>query len=149
VLLPQFAVRLFEAVVPRTEKLAPSRLPQIATVVGAPMLALELSPYNDTSISLGLAYVYVFGLLAAALISLARRGQRNPSRAVRDRVRFLFVVGVLATTFTLADFVSFLGGPVRHLPPIGRLRGSKAWAISFRYRNLRSGPSRAFTRSRE
>jgi signal transduction histidine kinase len=83
------------------------------------MMALELSPYHDTSISLGLAYVYVFGLLTAALVSLARRGQQNPSRAVRDRVRFLFLVGVLATTFTLADFVSFLGGAFRHLPPIG------------------------------
>ena len=119
VLLPQFAVHLFESVVPPADKEHRSRLPRIATIVGVPMLALELSPYNDTSISLGLAYVYVFGLLAAALISLARRGQQNPSRAVRDRVRFLFVVGVLATTFTLADFVSFLGGPVRHLPPIG------------------------------
>ncbi len=119
VLLPQFAVQLFESIVPPADKERPSRLPRIATIVGVPMLALELSPYNDTSISLGLAYVYVFGLLAAALISLARRGQQNPSRAVRDRVRFLFVVGVLATTFTLADFVSFLGGPVRHLPPIG------------------------------
>jgi two-component system sensor histidine kinase HydH len=119
VLLPQFAVHLFESVVPPADKEHRSRLPRIATIVGVPMLALELSPYNDTSVSLGLAYVYVFGLLAAALISLARRGQQNPSRAVRDRVRFLFVVGVLATTFTLADFVSFLGGPVRHLPPIG------------------------------
>jgi signal transduction histidine kinase len=119
VLLPQFAVHLFESIVPPADKERPSRLPRVATIVGVPMLALELSPYNDTSVSLGLAYVYVFGLLAAALISLARRGQQNPSRAVRDRVRFLFVVGVLATTFTLADFVSFLGGPVRHLPPIG------------------------------
>jgi two-component system, NtrC family, sensor histidine kinase HydH len=119
VLLPQFAVHLFETVVPRTDKVRPSRLPKIATAMGVPMLALELSPYNDTAISLGLAYVYVFGLLVAALISLARRGQQNPSRAVRDRVRFLVVVGVLATTFQLADFVSFLGGPVRHLPPIG------------------------------
>jgi signal transduction histidine kinase len=119
VLLPQFAVHLFEAVVPRTDQARPSRLPKIATAVGAPMLALELSPYNDTAISLGLAYVYVFGLLVAALISLARRGQQNPSRAIRDRVRFLVVVGVLATFFQLADLTSFLGGPVRHLPPIG------------------------------
>ncbi len=119
VLLPQFAVYLFQAVAPRVEGAEPSRLPRVATAVGVPMLALELSPYHDTSISLGLAYVYVFGLLAAALISLARRGQASPSRAVRDRVRFLFLVGVLATTFTLADFVSFLGGAFRHLPPIG------------------------------
>jgi signal transduction histidine kinase len=124
VLLPQFAVHLFESIVPPADKEHRSRLPRIATIVGVPMLALELSPYNDTSVSLGLAYVYVFGLLAAALISLARRGQRNPSRAVRDRVRFLVVVGVLATTFTLADFVSFLGGPVRHLPPIGAVLAS-------------------------
>jgi len=119
VLLPQFAVYLFQAVVPEAEGAAPSRLPRIALFTGIPMLALELSPYHDTSISLGLAYVYVFGLLAAALVSLARRGQQSPSRAIRDRVRFLFVVGVLATAFTLADFVSFLGGAFRHLPPIG------------------------------
>jgi len=119
VLLPQFAVYLFQAVVPEAEGAHPSRLPKIAAFTGIPMLALELSPYHDTSVSLGLAYVYVFGLLAAALFSLARRGQQSPSRAVRDRVRFLFVVGVVATTFTLADFVSFLGGAFRHLPPIG------------------------------
>ncbi len=119
VLLPQFAVYLFQAVVPEVEGAHPSRLPKVATAVGIPMMALELSPYHNTSFSLGLAYVYVFGLLAAALFSLARRGQQSPSRAVRDRVRFLFVVGVLATTFTLADFLSFLGGAFRHLPPIG------------------------------
>jgi two-component system sensor histidine kinase HydH len=119
VLLPQFAVHLFQAVVPDAANTRRSRLPKIAAAVGIPMLALELSPYHDTSVSLGLAYFYVFGLLAAALLSLARRGQQSPSRTVRDRVRFLFVVGVLATTFTLADFLSFLGGPVRHLPPIG------------------------------
>jgi two-component system sensor histidine kinase HydH len=119
VLLPQFAVYLFQAVAPDVDAAHPPRLPRVATALGIPMLVLELSPYHHTSISLGLAYVYVFGLLAAALFSLARRGQRNPSRAVRDRVRFLFLVGVLATTFTLADFVSFLGGAFRHLPPIG------------------------------
>lgn len=119
VLLPQFAVYLFQAVAPEVEGAHPPRLPRVAMAVGIPMMILELSPYHDTSVSLGLAYVYVFGLLAAALFSLARRGQQNPSRAVRDRVRFLFLVGVLATTFTLADFVSFLGGAFRHLPPIG------------------------------
>ena len=73
------------------------------------MLALVLSPYHDRSFALGAVYTYVFGLLAAALIALARRGQRSPSRAVRDRVRFLVVVGAAATTFSLADFLSYLG----------------------------------------
>jgi signal transduction histidine kinase len=44
------------------------------------------------------------------------RGQRSPSRAVRDRVRFLVVVGAAAMTFSMADFLSYLGV---HLPPIG------------------------------
>ncbi len=120
VLLPQFAVHLFKSSVPlETGSVHSSRLAKVAAVAGAIMLALELSPYDDTPVVLGLAYVYVFGFLVAALITLARRGQKSPSRAVRDRVRFLVVVGALATTFTLADFLSFLGGPVRHLPPIG------------------------------
>ncbi len=76
----------------------------------------SVSPYHDRSFALGAVYSYVFGLLAAALIALARRGQRSPSRAVRDRVRFLVVVGAAATTFSLADFLSYLGV---HLPPIG------------------------------
>jgi signal transduction histidine kinase len=111
-------VYLFQAVAPDPDA-RPPRLPKVATALGIPMLALELSPYHATSFSLGLAYVYVFGLLAAALFSLARRGQQSPSRAVRDRVRFLFLVGVLATTFTLGDFISFLGGAFHSLPPIG------------------------------
>ncbi|WP_394825985.1 ATP-binding protein [Pendulispora albinea] len=117
VLLPQFAVHLFQSIVPLdSEAERPSALTKFATAVGIPMLVLELSPYHEAPLSLGLVYFYVFGLIAAALVSMARRGQRSPSRAVRDRVNFLFAVGAAATTFTLADFLSFLG--VR-LPPIG------------------------------
>jgi signal transduction histidine kinase len=94
---------------------------RFASVVGIPMLALALSPYREAPISLGLLYFYVFGLLWAALISLALRGRRSASRAVRDRVRFLVAVGALATTFTLADFLSFLGV---YLPPIGAVLSS-------------------------
>jgi signal transduction histidine kinase len=115
VILPQFAVHLFQAVVP-SEKPHTSHLSRVATFLGIPMLAIVVSPYHEAPISLGLVYSYVFGLLAAALITLARRGQASPSRAVRDRVRFLVVVGALATTFTLADFLSYLGV---YLPPIG------------------------------
>jgi signal transduction histidine kinase len=116
VLLPQFAVHLFQAVVPHERGSWSSPLTRTAMVLGFPMLAVVLSPYQETPFGLALIYIYVFGLLAAALIWLARRGQESPSRAVRDRVRFLVVVGVLATTFTLADFLSFMGVT---LPPIG------------------------------
>src|SRR5580698_9987305 len=116
VLLPQFAIHLFQSVVPLEVRSTRTPLARFAAIVGVPVLAVSVSPYHDTSLSLGAVYTYVFGLLAAALITLARRGQRSPSRAVRDRVRFLVAVGAAATTFSLADFLSYLGV---HLPPIG------------------------------
>ena len=115
VLLPQFAVHLFQSIVPTEEGQRP-QLPRVAAALAVPMLILELSPYQNASIALASIYTYVFGLLAAALVSLWLRGRRSPSRAIRDRVRFLVVVGALATTFTLADFLSFMGVT---LPPIG------------------------------
>jgi two-component system, NtrC family, sensor histidine kinase HydH len=126
VLLPQFAVHLFGSISPlearETEVTSTrSRLPKIATALALPMLAVALSPYQQAgpwvrALVLGAVYFYVFGLLAAALIALWLRGQKSPSRAVRDRIRFLASVGALAMTFTLGDFVSFLGV---YLPPIG------------------------------
>jgi len=116
VLLPQFAIHLFQNVVPLEMRSTQTRLSRIAALAGVPVLALSVSPYHDRAFALGAVYTYVFGLLAAALINLARRGQRSRSRAVRDRVRFLVIVGAIATTFSLADFLSYLGV---HLPPIG------------------------------
>ncbi|MBX3190158.1 MAG: GAF domain-containing protein [Labilithrix sp.] len=127
VLLPQFAVHLFQSISPlqaspgaRAAQTG-SRLTKVSAALSLPMLAVALSPYHQASalvraLVLGAVYFYVFGLLAAALISLWLRGQESPSRAVRDRIRFLAAVGALAMTFTLADFLSFLGV---YLPPIG------------------------------
>jgi two-component system, NtrC family, sensor histidine kinase HydH len=113
VLLPQFALRVFEATIegPRT-----TRFTRIATAAGLPMLVLALSPYHEVPLSLAVLYSYVIAFFVSALYMLHRRGQASSSRAIRDRVRFLVVVGALATTFTLADFVSFRGV---NLPPIG------------------------------
>ena len=116
VLLPQFAIHLFQSVMPLEAGSTTPRLPRFTAVIGVPVLVVSVSPYHDRPFALGAVYTYVFGLLAAALITLARRGQRSPSRAVRDRVRFLVAVGAAATTFSLADFLSYLGV---HLPPIG------------------------------
>lgn len=127
VLLPQFAVHLFGSIAPLEEgrdvkvPSTRSRLPKIATALALPMLAVALSPYQQAgpwvrAAVLGAVYFYVFGLLAAALIALWQRGQKSASRAVRDRIRFLAAVGAVAMTFTLGDFLSFLGV---YLPPIG------------------------------
>jgi signal transduction histidine kinase len=116
VLLPQFALHLFQSVVPSEARPFQHKLTRVAAVLGLVMLVLVFSPLYANSLSAIVMYTYVFGLLVTALIQLAMRGQRNPSRAVRDRVRFLVVVGGLATTFTLADFLSYLG---LSMPPIG------------------------------
>jgi two-component system sensor histidine kinase HydH len=122
VLLPQFAVHLFHSITPlETPSAAGARLPKIAAVLFVPMLAVALSPFERAgavikALALASVYFYVFGLLAAALTALWRRGEKSPSRAIRDRIRFLAAVGALAMTFTLADFVAFLGV---NLPPIG------------------------------
>jgi len=116
VLLPQFAIHLFQNVVPLEVGTTRTRLARFAALAGIPVLVMTVSPYHDRSVALGTVYTYVFGLLAAALIGLWRRGQASPSRAVRDRVRFLVMVGAAATTFSMADFLSYLGV---HLPPIG------------------------------
>jgi signal transduction histidine kinase len=116
VLLPQFAIHLFQNVVPLEVRSSSTSLARFAAIAGIPVLAVMVSPYHDRSFALGTVYTYVFGLLAAALITLARRGMSSTSRAVRDRVRFLVAVGAAATTFQMADFLSYLGV---HLPPIG------------------------------
>ena len=116
VLLPQFAVHLFQNIVPLDVPTYRTPLSKVATALGVPMLALALSPFRGEQVVLGLLYAYVFGLLAAALFFLARRGKQSRSRAIRDRVRFLVAIGGLATTFTLADFLWLLD--VR-IPPIG------------------------------
>jgi signal transduction histidine kinase len=115
VLLPQFAVHLFQAIVPHAEDETP-KLPRAALAVGIPMLALCVSPYSQLPVTRGAVYLYVFGFLAAALWSLWRRGQRSASKAVRDRVRFLVGVGGLAMGFQLADLLSILG---LNVPPLG------------------------------
>lgn len=114
VLLPQFALHLFEAIVPAPTRR--SRLLQVARILGVPMLVLVLSPQHELPLVRAAVFLYVFGLIAAGLWSLALRAQRSNSRAIQRRVRFLVLIGALATLFTAGDFMWFIGAP---LPPVG------------------------------
>jgi len=114
VLLPQLAVHLFEVLVPRHDRR--STLVRVSGVLMVPMMVLVLSPEHKHGLVRGAVMLYVFGLIAAGLWSLALRGERSRSRATQQRVRFLVVVGALAAAFTLADFLWFVGAP---LPPVG------------------------------
>jgi two-component system, NtrC family, sensor histidine kinase HydH len=114
VLLPQFAVHLFAAILPDPESERRASLPRIAGALGVPMLVFVLTQHTHGFVR-GAVFLYVFGLIAAGLFSLWRRGERSGSRAVQRRVRFLVLIGALAAAFSLADFLWFIGAP---LPPV-------------------------------
>ncbi len=114
VLLPQFALHLFEAIVPDPTR--KSTLLRVAHVLLVPLSVLALSPYHARGWARVVVFLYVFGLLAVGFVTLTRRGIRSGSRATRQRVRFLVWIGALATMFSLADFLWFIGAP---LPPVG------------------------------
>ncbi len=114
VLLPQFAVHLFESFLPRAGH--KSSLLRVASSLMVPMLVLAISPFASTSWARALIYTYAIGLMASGLGGLALRGERSGSRAIQRRVRFVVLIGALAGAFSLADFLWFIGAP---LPPIG------------------------------
>lgn len=115
VLLPQFALHLFEAIAPHPvgER---SKLLRVAVVLGIPMLVLAVSEYQTHAVVRSMIFLYVFGLVAAGLAGLAFQGRRAPSRAVRERVRLLVLVGTFALFFSIGDFVWFIGAAI---PPVG------------------------------
>src|SRR5690606_39009262 len=108
ILLPQFALQLFDAIVPQPPA-ARSPLLRVAFFLAMPVFVLTLTPQYDTAFVRGAVFVYIFGLLAVGLWSLARRGQMSTSRATQQRVRFLVVIGTLAATFSVVDFLWFIG----------------------------------------
>lgn len=112
VLLPQFALHLFEAIGPQSNR--PSTLLRVAGALMLPLLILVLTQHTHGLVR-GAVFLYVFGLLAAGLWSLLRRGEQSGSRATQRRVRFLVFIGALAAIFSLTDFLWFIGAP---LPPV-------------------------------
>jgi nitrogen-specific signal transduction histidine kinase len=115
ILLPLFALNLFEAMIPH-EGVRPSRLLRAAGGAAAPMMLLVLSSQHKSQYVRGAVFLYVFTLLTAGLYSLGQRGMQSPSRATQRRVRFLVVIGALAGLASLADFASYLNIIT---PPIG------------------------------
>jgi len=114
VLLPQFALQLFEAIMPHPRKR--SSLLRTAGLLALPMFLLAVTPLHARRWARAAIFLYVFGLVAAGLGSMAIRASRSGSLATTRRVHFLVLIGALAAAFSLADFLWFLGAT---LPPVG------------------------------
>jgi signal transduction histidine kinase len=114
VLLPQFALRLFDSIVPRENH--KSLLIRVVNSLTVPMVILALSPFGLRGWARALIFVFVCATVVFGLGSLLKRGERSGSRETQRRVRFLVLIGALAVLFILADFLWFIGAP---LPPIG------------------------------
>mgnify|MGYP006910131266 CR=1 FL=1 len=113
VVMPQFAVSLFEAMVPRDDRRPV--LMRVAGLLMVPMLVLALTRHDNPWVR-AVIFLYVCGVLGAGLWYLALRGHRSPSRANRRRIQLLATIGAAAVAFTLGDFLWFIGAP---LPPVG------------------------------
>jgi two-component system sensor histidine kinase HydH len=121
VLLPVFAVNLFEAMIPdeRTPRRR-VRLGHVTLLLSVPMVALALSPKVQLFPVRVAIFLYVFTLFAFGLVELFRRGRRSQSRATQRRVTFLVVTGALAGVFNMGDFVWLIGYvPAYYPPPVG------------------------------
>ena len=120
VALPQFALRLFEAVVPHEDGTTP-RLLRVATVLLLIMIPLAvllpLRPEGSPALRVPI-FLYVFALLTAGLYTLGQRGKRSTSRDTQRRVRFLVVIGAAAGLASLFDFAWFLTESLGW-PPVG------------------------------
>jgi hypothetical protein len=66
ILLPQFTLHFFEAIVPRRDG-SNSGLVRVAGFVAVPLLLLALSPKHGTYYLRGAIFLYAFGLIAAGL----------------------------------------------------------------------------------
>lgn len=115
VLLPQFALQLFEGMVPQAPG-ARSPLIRFGWISAIPMLVLQATPLHATSAARFLVFLYVFSLITLGLYELGQRGAKSTSRATQRRVRFLVVIGAMAGLATILDFLWFLGA---RTPPIG------------------------------
>lgn len=115
VLLPQFALHLFESLAPAPPKARPWLL-TASTILGLPMLVFAVSGFQTHGWVRGAIFLYVFGLVAAGLAMFARQGRKSPSRAIRERIRPLVAVGASALAFSIVDFIWFIGAEI---PPVG------------------------------
>jgi len=115
VFLPLAAVSFFGAFA-EPGSLRARRLNRAALISAGALLVATLTPFYN-SIFVGTAlFVNVFVFVFASLYLLWERSAAARSRFERARLRFLGLVGALAGTFTILEYLPLVG---LDLPPVG------------------------------
>ncbi|QQR89853.1 MAG: GAF domain-containing protein [Myxococcales bacterium] len=115
VLLPIAAFQFFRAFVIEEAKRA-MVMRRLAWVSGAVLIAAAFSPFYDHIVVSVLIFIYVTILLMSGLRMLFDHSRLVRSRFEQARLRFLAIMGTLAATFTVIDYLPYVG---LDIPPVG------------------------------
>ncbi len=115
ILLPLSAVGFFRSFVQDDLRAAPLFW-RTSLLMGGVLIALVLTPHYAHVVVAVMIFAYLIALLSAALLLLWSRARKALSRFERARLHYLVVMGALAATFTLADYLPLVG---LDIPPVG------------------------------
>lgn len=113
--LPFFGVQFFRAFVGADQQV-PLAINRPAAVVAAGLLLTSFTPLYRHQVFRGAIFVFVSVVLGGALTLVWAQAKSVNSRVEAARLRYLALVGTLATTFTLVDFLPYVG---LEIPPVG------------------------------
>ncbi len=115
VLLPLAGVQFFRAFIAGDQRWV-TYLSRGGIGVGLVLLGIIWTPLYEHLVLKGTIFVYVFVMLVASLAFLWVRGRAATSRFDGARLKYLALVGALAATFTLVDYLPYVG---LDIPPVG------------------------------
>ena len=115
VLLPLAGVQFFRAFIAGDHRL-PTYLNRVGLGVGIVLIGVVWTPLYEHIVLKGAIFIYVLVMLVASLAFVFSRGRAAASRFEGARLVYLALVGALATTFTLVDYLPYVG---LDIPPVG------------------------------
>lgn len=115
VVLPVAAVLFFRAFIAGESRLAWA-LTRAGVLGAATMFAIILSPLYDKPVVAPVIFSFVCVMLGAVLVLVFRRGRIARSRVEQARLRYLALTGAFAATFTIVDYLPYVG---LDIPPVG------------------------------
>lgn len=115
VLLPLAGVQFFRAFIAGDQRWV-TYLNRAGLGTGLVLIGFVWTPLYDHLVLKALIFSYVLVMLAASLASLWAQGRAATSRFDGARLKYLALVGALATTFTLVDYLPYVG---LDIPPVG------------------------------